>query len=95
MKHFNKPALVEQKANNKFVISLCQCTDDDSSDLLVLMLADSEYNACLKVLKQYCPNSTNNLDNIKNIDGEIYYYDRLSGIEYTLNGVTNAKQDAQ
>ena len=91
MQHFNNSALAEHKVNNKFVISLCQCTDDDSGELLVLMLADSDYNACLKVLKQYCPNSANNLDNIKNIDGSIYYYDRLSGIEYTLSGVTNAK----
>ena len=91
MQHFNNSALAEHKAVNEFIISLCQCTDDDSGELLVLMLADSDYNACLKVLKQYCPNSANNLNSIKNIDGEIYYYDRLSGIEYTLSGVTNAK----
>lgn len=86
----NNNVLVEHKTNNKFVISLCQCTDDDSSELFVLMVADSEHNACLKVLKQYCPNSVNNLDNIKIIDDEIYYYDRLSGVEYTLSGATNA-----
>lgn len=86
----NNNALVEHKANSKFVISLCQCTDDDSGELFVLMIADSEHNACLKVLKQYCPNSVNNLDNIKIIDDEIYYYDRLSGVEYTLSGATNA-----
>ena len=91
MKTSNSNALVGRKADNKFVVSLCHCTDDDSSELFVLMLADSGHNACLKVLKQYCPNSTNNLDSIRNIDGEMYYYDRLSSIEYTLNVISNAK----
>ena len=90
MKTSNNNALVEHKNSNKFIISLCQCTDDDSGELFVLMSADSEYNACLKVLKQYCPNSINNLDSVKIIGDSIYYYDRLSGVEYTLSGATNA-----
>ena len=80
------------KADDKFVVSLCQCTDEDSSELFVLMLADSEHNACLKVLKQYCPNSANNLDNIKIVNNEMYYYDNLSSIEYTLNVISNANK---
>ena len=91
MKASNSNALVGRKTDNKFIVSLCQCTDDDSSELFVLMLADSEHNACLKVLKQYCPNSTNNMGNIKTIDGEMYYYDSLSGIEYTLSVLSNEK----
>ena len=90
MKNSNNNALVAHKTNNKFVISLCQCTDGDSSELFVLMLADSEYNACLKVLNQYCPSSIKNLDSIKIIDDEVYYYDSLSGVEYTLSGANNA-----
>ena len=91
MKTSNSSALVERKVDSKFIVSLCQCTDDDSSELFVLMLADSEHNACLKVLKQYCQNSANNMNNIKTFDGEMYYYDSLSGIEYALNVITNAK----
>ena len=86
----NNNVLVEHKANNKFVISLCQCTDDDSGELFVLMSADSEYNACLKVLKQYCPSSVNNLNSVKIIDDGLYYYDRLTGVEYTLSVANNA-----
>ena len=91
MKTSNSNALAERKTNNKFIMSLCQCTDDDSSELFVLMLADSEQNACLKVLKQYCPNSANNTNSIKIIDNEMHYYDRLSSIEYTLSVIPNAK----
>ena len=85
MKTSNSNALVERKVDKKFLVSLCHCTDDDSSELFVLMSADNEHNACLKVLKQYCPNSANNINNIKTINGEMYYYDSLSGIEYTLS----------
>lgn len=91
MKTSNSIALVGRKADNKFIVRLWQCTDDDSSELFILMLADSEHNACIKVLKQYCPNSTNNITRIKNIDGEMYYYDRPSGIEYTLSALSNEK----
>ena len=88
---YNSNALAERKTNNKFIVSLCQCTDDDSSELFILMLADSEQNACLKVLKQYCPTSANNTNSIKIIDNEMHYYDRLSSIEYTLSVISNAK----
>ena len=91
MKTSNSNALVGRKTDNKFIVSLCQCTNDDSSELFVLMLADSEHNACLKVLKQYCPNSANNMGNIRIIDDEMHYYDSLSSIEYTLGVISIAK----
>ena len=91
MKTSNSNALVGRKTDNKFIVSLCQCTNDDSSELFALMLADSEHNACLKVLKQYCPNSANNMGNIRIIDDEMHYYDSLSSIEYTLGVISIAK----
>ena len=91
MKTSNSNALVGRQTDNKFIVSLCQCTNDDSSELFVLMLADSEHNACLKVLKQYCPNSANNMGNIRIIDDEMHYYDSLSSIEYTLGVISIAK----
>lgn len=74
---------------NKFTISLCQITEDDSMETAHTVFAKDLQEACLRLLNHYNKDSIISTNKIKYIDDVMYYYDSVDGIEYELQSHSN------